>query len=301
MDYISIKLKQELFINAIISIHYFEYTPEFRYPGESHNFWEFIYCDKGQLCISAGDTEHILDRGQGYLHPPYQYHNVRADGGRSANSVVISFESDTKELYDISDKILSTDSYTASCLFSVLREARDSFENEQGKIYDKMLIRKNGLHRFGAEQMIQNYTELMLIDLIRSCDSARSTQDVPQAEPLHESKRDRILVQALEFMRENIGNKIVFSDIAAAVSVSSTTLKNMFTRAYNHGAMEHLTRMRLDLAKELLRDGALSCTDIASVCGFCSIHHFSYAFKKYESMSPTEYARSIKALLNEKP
>lgn len=301
MEYISTKLKQELFINAIISIHYFEYTPQFRYSGESHDFWEFIYCDKGELCISAGDTEHIITRGQGYLHPPYQYHNVKVHGGKSANSVIISFESDTQALEAISDKILSTDSYTASCLFSVLREARESFENEQGRIYDQMLIRKADFDRFGAEQMIQNYTELMLIHLIRTCDGDKKIQAPPQADPLSRSKGDRTLAQALEFMRDNIGNKILFADIAAAVSVSPTTLKSIFTRAYDHGAMEHLMRMRLDLAKELLREGEHSCTDIATACGFYSVHHFSCAFKKYESMSPTEYAKSIKALLNEKP
>ena len=139
----------------------------------------------------------------------------------------------------------------------------------------------------------------MLIHLIRACDITRSDRNPPEPEPISESKSDRTLMRALEFMKQNISNKIVFSDITDAVSVSSTTLKSLFTRAYNHGAMEHLTRMRLDLAKELLRDGDLSCTDIASACGFCSIHHFSGTFKKYESMSPTEYAKSIKAMLSD--
>ena len=126
MDYIFTRLKQELFVHSIISIHYYEYTSEFRYPGEAHDFWELILCDSGELLINAGDKEMILSKGQAYLHPPMQYHNVHAEGGRSANSVILSFESDTPELWNVCDKIINTDSYITTALFSILREAKVS-------------------------------------------------------------------------------------------------------------------------------------------------------------------------------
>ena len=97
------------------------------------------------------------------------------------------------------------------------------------------------------------------------------------------------------FMKENMGAKITFDDLTKKFSVSPTTLKKMFLRTFGHGAMEHLTRMRVTYSKELLRDGRYSCTDIANMCGFCSVHHYSGVFRKYEAMSPTEYVNSIKA------
>ena len=107
------------------------------------------------------------------------------------------------------------------------------------------------------------------------------------------------LKKSIDFMEKNLCEKITFSDIVQELSVSPTTLKMIFARTYGHGAMEHLTLMRIEKSKELLREGSLSCTDISSACGFCSVHHFSGVFKKYEGMSPTEYVKSIKSMLEE--
>lgn len=294
MKYIATELRQELFVNSVISIHYFEYTVDFRYDGESHDFWELIFCDRGELKIDAGKDEMILRRGQAFLHPPKQYHNVRAYGGKSANSVIISFESDTEELWDIADKIVSTDNYVTTALFSVLNEAGHSFENELGKVVDEKLNRKQNGTYFASEQIIQNYIELLLIHLVRQ----RRGEEASYTAPVYAAVKGS-LAAALDFMEKNLCEKITFSDIVQELSVSPTTLKMIFARTYGHGAMEHLTLMRIEKSKELLREGSLSCTDISSACGFCSVHHFSGVFKKYEGMSPTEYVKSIKSMLEE--
>ena len=49
MTYIKTKLKRSIDIDAIITLHYFEYMKNFEFKGESHNFWEFLYVDKGTV------------------------------------------------------------------------------------------------------------------------------------------------------------------------------------------------------------------------------------------------------------
>ena len=53
MSYQFTELKEELIIKKIVSLHYFEYMSDFTFPGESHNFWEFLYVDKGELQVTA--------------------------------------------------------------------------------------------------------------------------------------------------------------------------------------------------------------------------------------------------------
>ncbi len=296
MNYVPTSLEQSLFVSSVISIHYFEYTANFAYEGESHDFWELIFCDKGQLSINAGNTEHILEHGQAFLHPPGQFHNVRSNGGKSANSIILSFNSDTRELWQIADKIILTDAYVASSLFSVLREAKHSFSNELGKLHEARLIRKESASHFASEQIIQNYIELLLIHLIRKTSDKELFPEIPP-----EIKKGDLMNGIITYMNENIGTKITFTDLTKRFSVSPTTLKKLFLNTFGHGAMEHLTRMRISYSKELLRDGRYSCTDIASICGFCSVHHYSGVFRKYEAMSPTEYVKSIKSMLEESP
>ena len=56
MTYIKTKLKRSIDIDAIITLHYFEYMKNFEFKGESHNFWEFLYVDKGTIAVRADDT-----------------------------------------------------------------------------------------------------------------------------------------------------------------------------------------------------------------------------------------------------
>lgn len=46
MTYVKTKLQHSIDIDAIITLHYFEYMKNFEFKGESHNFWEFLYVDK---------------------------------------------------------------------------------------------------------------------------------------------------------------------------------------------------------------------------------------------------------------
>ena len=295
MQYVPTTLARSLELPSIISIHYFEYTAQFVYDGESHDFWELIFCDKGRLSIHAGSQEYVLERGDAFLHPPGQFHNVRSEGGRSANSIILSFESNTKELERVSDKVIPTDKYVATSLFAILREAKNSFENELGKLHEARLIRKNSEENFASEQIIQNYIELLLIHLIRKAEQREQLSELST-----DVRRSALVDSIVAYMRENIDSKITFTDLTRRFSVSPTTLKKVFGSAFGHGAMEHLTRMRVEYSKELLRDGKHSCTDIATMCGFCSVHHYSGVFRKYEMMSPTEYVKSIKSMLEER-
>lgn len=292
MEYIATTLKQSLRIDSIVSVHYYEYTPRFRYEGEAHDFWELIYCDKGSLRLQAGDRQERLESGQAFLHPPNQFHNVRTAEKQSANSVIFSFYSDSEALLQIADRVLPTDSYTANALFSVLREARASFQNPLGKLYDARLERKEREDRFGSEQVIQNYIELMMIHLIRENDSHGGFPMLPVKDG-----ETPILKAAMAYLEKNMGKKIVFSELTAHCSVSATTLKTLFRKHCGCGAMEYLAHLRIERAKRLLLEETRSCTEIAEACGFCSVHHFSKVFKDRTQMSPTEYLRSVKAML----
>lgn len=293
MKYIPTVMKRELSVDSIISIHYFEYTPEFFFPGESHNCWELVYCDKGELIAYAGGNRQVLSEGQAYLHPPYQFHRIETEKS-SANSVIIAFESECKELYSISDKILSTDRYTVEALFSILREGAASFENTPGRVYDPQLKRKKSPELFASEQVIQIYVELLLIDLIRQGMETRSVSSITA--PL--VRREGVISEIVEYMNKNLSEKITFSMITERFSISSTTLKKLFKKNMNCGAMEYLNELRIAKSKVLLREG-LSCTEISQRCGFCSIHHFSKNFKESLGMSPTEYVKSVRSLLEE--
>ena len=56
MAYYGVNLHNSITLGRIFSIHYFEYMSDFSFEGESHNFWEFVCVDKGEVDVTRGKT-----------------------------------------------------------------------------------------------------------------------------------------------------------------------------------------------------------------------------------------------------
>lgn len=99
MAYHGVELQNSITIEKIFSIHYFEYMSNFSFAGESHNFWEFICVDKGEVGVTRGKSYTILKKGDLIFHKPNEFHDVKATGGIAPNLVVISFECNDDAMY----------------------------------------------------------------------------------------------------------------------------------------------------------------------------------------------------------
>ena len=91
MEYSALRLSRPLRIQEIVTVHYFEYASSYSFPGESHDFWEFLYVDKGSLFVTAGQTRRELGQGELIFHAPGEFHALEANGTVAPNLVVISF------------------------------------------------------------------------------------------------------------------------------------------------------------------------------------------------------------------
>ena len=67
-------------VSKIFTIYYFEYLKDYRSHGESHNFWELNYADKGTIYVSCDEVEYRLEEGDLILLPPNRHHRLRSDG-----------------------------------------------------------------------------------------------------------------------------------------------------------------------------------------------------------------------------
>ena len=70
MSYTGISNQKDITIEKIFSVHYFEYASNFSFEGESHDFWEFIYVDKGVVELTAGNEVIHLHANEIFFHEP---------------------------------------------------------------------------------------------------------------------------------------------------------------------------------------------------------------------------------------
>ena len=76
--------------------------------------------------------------------------------------------------------------------------------------------------------------------------------------------------------------------------IGRTQLQNVFQKETNMGVIEYFSKMKIDAAKHLIRDGLLNFTQISEHLGYTSIHYFSRQFKKITGTTPSAYAASVR-------
>lgn len=111
-----------------------------------------------------------------------------------------------------------------------------------------------------------------------------------EEEILYNNEANSFIVKnALEYIRENYKEKLRLSDVADQIYVSQWHLSKLLNKQMGQNFSEILNGVRMEKAKELLKDPSLRICDIAEEVGFLDMAHFSRVFKKMEGMSANEY------------
>ena len=66
------------------------------------------------------------------------------------------------------------------------------------------------------------------------------------------------------------------------------------------GVMEHFTRLKIDAAKQMIRENELNFTEIAEHLGFNTPQYFTMVFRRVSGMTPSEYESSVKLNFTER-
>lgn len=103
-----------------------------------------------------------------------------------------------------------------------------------------------------------------------------------------------IVNNALKYMEDNFKEKLKLQDVAEQVYVSQWHLSKLLNRYKGQSFSELLNNIRIEKAKELLKDPSLRIGDIADMVGFLDMAHFSRVFKKQTGISANEYRNSLK-------
>jgi len=284
VDYIRTNLETPLKVDGIYTIHYFEYTKDFSYSGEFHNFWEIVYADKQRVVITADATELTLEAGQLYIHRPNEFHKIRCDGTRAANSVVISFDCECPELFSAAGKVITCNNEEKQLLGIIVSEAADAFSTPLGSPYTNKM-EKSPTAKFATEQIIKHCIELLMINLIRGNITETKTST---------DKQNKLLMEICEYLKSNVDKPLMFEDIRKRFNVSASVIKRLFKSTLGCGIMEHFLRLKIDNAKQLIRENEMNFTEISEHLAFSSPQYFSSAFKRISGMSPSEYENSVK-------
>ena len=98
-----------------------------------------------------------------------------------------------------------------------------------------------------------------------------------------------IVRNAIAYMEEHYQEKLTLNKVADQIYVSQWHLSKLLNKQEGKNFSEILNQIRINKAKDLLKDPALRIVDIAEQVGFMDVAHFSRVFKKTAGVSPNEY------------
>lgn len=104
-----------------------------------------------------------------------------------------------------------------------------------------------------------------------------------------------LIPQILAELQNHIASDITLDELAAWAGYSPQHLNRVFRKVLGVTPLQHLTRMRLEKAADLLADDTLTVAAIAQAVGIEDPYYFSRLFKQHYRQSPANYRQSLDA------
>ncbi len=286
------KLENFLIIQKIVIVHYLEADKRFSFPEEAHNFWELVYADKESVVCSADGQEIVLEEGEILFHKPNERHSLRANGKTAPNIFIVSFECKNEAMRFFENKRLRLNKRLLRFVYRIIEESKKTFDLPYSDpALKKMKLRKKP--PIGGQQLIKNYLEILLIDLMRDETEKEDSEIVF----LQKNERDGyVSKRVVSYLREHIRENVGVADICKALNYNKSYLFQQFTADIGMPIMTYFTKLKMELAKKLLRESDAPVAQIADELAFESAGYFSKCFKKHVQKTPLQYRKFYKQL-----
>ena len=191
-------------------------------------------------------------------------------------------------------------------IFKVKNLVQEIFSEELVKKYGSAYLRimwirilnlllhhyeRRGRNAAEIEKMLQNYNLLdriqslqeirqKIIEMVMECVSTESVADA--------NARSKIQM-AIGYIQEHFAENLTVNVLAEHYGMSPNYFSSMFKKDMSRSAVNYITELRINQARELLYHSELSVVDISKKVGYEDSQYFFRVFKKYLGMTPLQY------------
>ena len=254
------------FSNAKVSLH-------------SHNFYEILYCTN--TCGAEyllGPERYRLQKGDIIFIPPGISHRplLPAQMPEPYQREVLWVNAD---LIRALEPLLPIGT-TVKKISYMLRTAGTQWEF-LGKLFHAG-VQESEQQKLHWESAVLGNTITLLTHLYRAMYDHRT--------PALKAEKQDLLAQVLEYIDENLSQKLTLSDTAKHFFVSESTISQTFRKQMDISFYHFVTQRRLIAAKTLILEGA-HLDAVNERVGFSDYSTFYRAFKQEYGISPRQFRK----------
>lgn len=120
-------------------------------------------------------------------------------------------------------------------------------------------------------------------------DRGEGLEEDDEKAPVSEKMIDNVISEIREHYMEDIS----LTSLSTKYNISMGHLSKMIKEQLQVNFSDYIASLRIQRAKELLRDDSLSIQEISEIVGYNDYFYFTKVFKKIEGISPSKYRKSI--------
>ena len=269
-------------IHNILSAYYFNPFKTIKMPlNDTVDAYTLRWLIRGDAELTVGSEKIHLRSGQILVCPPHSAVTMSFDEESDVIYSVTAFEGDLTLLKSLPlEQPITISAIECELLFQFFYTA-SQYCNESAAICDPAPIK----------QYIVSLLEAFLsrLDILHG-----ENKKIIFWEPIKVTTQvndQKTSFEIKQYLAQRLSTSISLSTLADELGVSINTAMHAFRKDVGMGIMAYFSKLKIEKAMQLIREGNLSFRTISEQLGFESPEYFSRVFKKQTGMTPTEYAK----------
>jgi len=180
--------------------------------------------------------------------------------------------------------------------FELIKRCRESGAESEFIIlssYSDFLLTKQAIKTAVLDYCLKPVNPTAMIEMLTEMrtilDDKYAGQPLQAEEDIQEENHTERFNDILDYIKENYHHKLALTHLANHFHFNKNYICHLFKKHAKTTFITYLTQLRIDAAKELLRDSSLSQVEIAASVGFSNCYYFNKVFKAECGYTPAQY------------
>lgn len=248
-----------------------------------HPELEFVYMEKGKATVSVGSNNYCLSPGSGIFINKQIIHHFESTESTIIPNIVFS------PLLLASKESLIYQKYVQPILSSSIEcqifTPNISWQKEIIDILNSIFLlqKQENPCELKTVQLLLDLWQIMYENM-----KSISTETINKT-GIQDQARLQIMMQ---YIHENYQNNITLEDLTQIISLSKSSILNIFNEYVRMSPIEYVIHYKLKQAAQLLDTTENTIISIAQNTGFSNIGYFCRKFKDVFQLTPSQYRKS---------
>ncbi len=288
-----LKLSKEMFFSENESIYIHRSRGDYNGILHRHDFIELVCVISGSAVHTVDDISYPIEKGNVVMVDCGVPHAFSFDGSADDpfETYDLLFTPDffnvlfvgNNDFYSLASSYLFGPLFSESGTSDVPQNLIDTNTKTLRKLFD-LIYTEYTERKLGFQSIIHAHLTELIVKIFREINESR-----PE---LTENQED-LVKHAVGYMRENYMSPINLDNIVSNMFISKNYFRQLFKKTTGISVSNYIQQIRIERAKDLLRNTDEASADIAYKCGFNDVKFFYKTFKKATGVTPSEYRQSV--------